>query len=324
MGQSGELFTHVVCGHDLSDHTIHVQTGGVMAGIGLVSLSQNAALNIELVVIQAAAVRADAKIMAHIGAAQTLFPGHESLVQLFAVAGANDLLLGLSKSLHHTVGQIANRGGVGLLDKQIARFGMIKGESYKVHCLVKIHQKARHVRISDCNGRMALDLVDKERDDRAARAHNIAVTGTGQNRPSSVESLLRAGLHDLLAEGLAHTHGVDRVGGLVRGEEHDAFDPVLDRGGNDVIRADDVCAHGLHREKLTARHLLEGGGVEDVICTVHHLAHGVDIPHVADVELHLPGMLRILRLQGVAHGVLLLLIAGDDTDLSDVSGEIVF
>ena len=89
----------------------------------------------------------------------------------------------------------------------------------------------------------------------------------------------------------------------------------------DVVRADDVGAHGLHGEELTGRHLFERRGVEDVVHARHGIANRLRIAHVADVELDLLGVLRMPGLQLVAHVILLLLIAGEDADLADVGGQ---
>lgn len=58
--------------------------------------------------------------------------------------------------------------------------------------------------------------------------------------------------------------------------------------------------------------------MEYVVDTVHGVAHGPDIAHIADVELDLFGDFGHLGLKLVAHIVLLLLIAREDADLPDV------
>ena len=58
--------------------------------------------------------------------------------------------------------------------------------------------------------------------------------------------------------------------------------------------------------------------MEYVIDAVHGVAHRPDVAHVADVELDLFGDFGHLGLKLVTHIVLLLLIAREDTDLTDV------
>ena len=89
----------------------------------------------------------------------------------------------------------------------------------------------------------------------------------------------------------------------------------------DVVRADDVRLHGLHREELAGGHLLQRCRVEDVVDAGHGIADGLRVAHITDVELDLTGILRVVGLQLVAHVVLLLLIAGEDADLADVGGQ---
>ena len=89
----------------------------------------------------------------------------------------------------------------------------------------------------------------------------------------------------------------------------------------DVVRANDVGLDGLHREKLAARDLLEGGGVEDVVHAAHRALERGLVAHVADIELDLAGCLRIIGLVLMPHVVLLLLVAREDADLLDVCRE---
>ena len=88
-----------------------------------------------------------------------------------------------------------------------------------------------------------------------------------------------------------------------------------------VVRADDVGAHGLHGEELAGGHLLERRRVEDVVHAMHGVAHGLGVADVADEEADLVGLLRVALLKHVAHVVLLLLVAREDTDLADVGLE---
>ena len=82
-----------------------------------------------------------------------------------------------------------------------------------------------------------------------------------------------------------------------------------------VIGADDVGADSLHREELTRGDLLESGGMEDVVHTVHRIAHGLGVAHVTDEEANLGGKFRTTLLQAMAHIILLLLVAREDANL---------
>ena len=59
--------------------------------------------------------------------------------------------------------------------------------------------------------------------------------------------------------------------------------------------------------------------MEYVINAVHSTPDGLQIPHIADVELDFVRHIRHLRLILVAHIILLLLITREDTDFPDIS-----
>lgn len=100
------------------------------------------------------------------------------------------------------------------------------------------------------------------------------------------------------------------------------FGPIHYAGVNgrvkDVVRANDVGFDGLHREKLAARDLLEGGGVEDVVHAAHRALERGPVAHVAYVEFDLARDLRIIGLVLMPHVVLLLLVPRENADLLDV------
>ena len=177
-------------------------------------------------------------------------------------------------------------------------------------------REAGHVGVGDGERLALADAVDEQRDDAAARTHDVAVAGAADG--GAAGAVAGVGVDDGLHHGLGLAHGVDGVGRLVGGQAHDAVHALLDGGVQDVVRADDVGAHGLHGEELAGGNLLEGGGVEDVVHAVHGVAHALGVADIADEEAHLGGELGRLLLQAVAHVVLLLLVAGEDADLGQV------
>src|SRR5699024_2797476 len=58
--------------------------------------------------------------------------------------------------------------------------------------------------------------------------------------------------------------------------------------------------------------------VEDVVNAGHCVLDGLGIADIADVELHLLGVLRVLGLKLMAHIVLLLFVTGENTNLLQV------
>ena len=198
---------------------------------------------------------------------------------------------------------------------------MLKREGNQIHRLIQVHEKPGHVRIGNRDRGLALDLVNEEGDHRAAAAHDIAIPRAGQNRTAALERLLCPGLDDLLPDRFRHAHGVDRVSGLVGRKEHNRLHPCLNCSRNHVVGADDVRPHSLHREELTGRDLLECRSMEHIVGPVHDITDGIQVTHVADIELNLAGILRVLCLQRMPHPVLLLLITADNTDFADLRGE---
>ena len=274
-----------------------------------------------LVVVQVAVVGSDAEIAAHVLAAGALLLGHQRFVQLFAVAGADDAGAGVAKQRLHRLGQVADGGSVRLLDEQVAGVGVLKGEHDQVHRLVQVHQKAGHVGVGDGDGVAGLDLLHKQRDHRAAAAHDVAVPGAADDRPAPLGGHAGVGGDDVLHHRLGDAHGVDGVGGLVGGQADHPLDVGLDGRVQHVVGALDVGAHRLHGEKLAGGHLLQRRRVEDVVHAGHHVPQALDVAHVADIKFDLLVILRIVGLQVVAHIVLLFLIAGEDADLADVGGQ---
>ena len=289
-----------------------------MAGVALVRHGVHLPLDHILVVVQVAVVRRHAVVVAHVLAAQALLTSHEGLVELLAVARADDVRARVAEQFLHRLRQVADSRGVRLLDEQVARVGVLDREHDQIHRFIEIHEEAGHVGIGDGDGIARLDLVNEQRDHRAARAHDVAVARASDDRAAALRRHAGIGVDHALHHGLADAHGVDGIRRLVRGQADHALYPRVDGGVEDIVRADDVRAHGLHGEKLAGRHLFERRRMEDVVYARHGVAHGLRIAHVADVEFDLLGVLRMLRLQLVAHVILLLLVAGEDADLLEV------
>src|SRR3546814_3615959 len=89
-----------------------------------------------------------------------------------------------------------------------------------------------------------------------------------------------------------------------------AYEMRISDWSSDVCSSDlDICANRFHRIKFAGRHLLECGGMENIIGTLHCLTDAVVIPYITDIES------QLLVRQRNAHVVLLLLITAKDTDL---------
>ena len=179
---------------------------------------------------------------------------------------------------------------------------------------------------------------DHERDELFRKLIRPVVIRAARDRDrQAVGASVRA--HEQVSRGLGAAVGRARVQRRLLGEQQ--LRPIerqvaVDLVGRDLMeadvsvfaagvhehgRADDVRLHGLHREELAGGHLFQRCRVEDVVDAGHGIPDGLRVAHVADVELDLAGILRVVGLQLVAHVVLLLLIAGEDADLADVGGQ---
>ena len=234
------------------------------------------------------------------------------------MAGADDVRASIAEQLLDGLCQIADGRGISLLDEQIAGVSVLEGEHNQIHSLVQIHQEAGHVGVSDGDGVTSLDLVNEQRDNGTTAAHNVAVTSAADGSATTLSSHTGIGVDDVLHHSLGDAHGVDGVGCLIGGQADNTLDTSINSGVQHIISADDVGLDSLHGEELTGRNLFQSSSMEDVINTRHCVADRLRIADIADIELHLLGVLRVLGLKLMAHIILLLFITREDTNLLQV------
>ena len=235
-----------------------------------------------------------------------------------------DVRAGIAKQLLDSLSQIADGGGICLLDEQIAGVGVLESEHNQIHSLVQVHQEAGHVGVGDGDGVAVFNLVDEQRNDRATAAHDVAITGAADGGAATLGRHTGVGVDDVLHHSLGDAHGVDRVGCLVGGQTNHPLHTRINSGVQDVIGTDDVGLNGLHGEELAGRNLLQSGSVEDVINTGHGILDRLRVADLADVELHLASSLRVFCLKLMAHIVLLLLVTGENSNLSNIGLQEMF
>ena len=233
------------------------------------------------------------------------------------MADANhlDVFLPSAEELAHGFGLGLDGAGGGFLHQDVTVLAVLEGKEDQVHGLLQAHDEAGHPGLGEGNGAAMPNLVYPQGDYAAAGAHHIAVAGAANLGGAAVSAL---GHGDLLFNGLGDAHGVDGIGGLVGGEADDALYTGIDGGIEDVVGADDIGLHGFHGEELAAGHLLQGSGMEHVVNAFHGVFQRALVADIADVELDLVGYLGHTGLEVVAHVVLLLLVAREDTDLTNV------
>lgn len=295
-----------------------------MAGIALIRHGMYLPLDHKLIIVQIAVIRRHAIIAAHILAAQALFAGHEGLIELLAMARADDIRSRIAEQPLYSLRQIADGGSIRLLDEQIAWVGVLEGEHHQVHRLIQVHQEAGHIGVCDGDRISRLDLIDEQRNHTAPAAHDIAIARAADDRAAALRRHASVRVDDMLHHGLRDAHGVDGIGRLIRRQADHSLHVIRNRGVEYVIRADDVRLHRLHREELAGGNLLKRRRMEDVVHAGHGVRNGLRIAHVADVEFDLVGILRVLGLELMAHIVLLLFVAGENADFLEVGVKEVF
>ena len=308
-------------GQQLFLDALHVQQLCVVG----VELGQRIAILVAVlevfIVVEIPLVAGDTVEVAHIGGVGALLVGEQRLVQLLAVANADDPNLGIgSKQLADRLRQRFDGASRCFLHQNIAGGTVLEGEEHQIHRLFQRHDEAGHLRFGNGDGTARLDLIDPQRDDRSAAAHNVAVTGTADGRLLGRNG---TGLchHNLLHHSLGGAHRIDRISRLVGRQADHPLNARLDSGSQHVVGSQHIGLHRFHGEELAGRHLLECRRMEDVIHAVHSVLHRLQIPHVADVKFDFSRHLRHFHLKFVAHIVLLFLIPREDANLPNVGGK---
>ena len=261
------------------------------------------ALREELVVVEVPGVARDAEVVAAVLRAQHLLAGHEGLVELLAVARADDPDLGLAvfrvnPRIHLLEGlrQHIEGGGGSLLDEEVPVAAVLEGVHHEIDGVVERHHEPGHVRVG-YGYRLALHhLLHPEGNHRAAAGHHVAVARAADGRPRIRAERTPLGDGHLLHHRLGDAHRVYRVRRLVGREDDDVPHAVGYCRKEDVVRALHVRADGLHGIELAGRNLLEGRGREDVVNPVHREVDRLAAADVPDVELDLPRDLGTVRL----------------------------
>lgn len=315
-----QFFLNILQGSDLGLGLLKVQAVGVV-GVEFFDLGTlSVALLEELVIVQTAVVSGYTVEVAHVLGLGALLLGEQCLVHFLSVADADDFdfLLLASEELANGLGLGLDRAGGGFLYEDIAVVSVLESEENKVDGLLQRHDETGHLGFGQRDGVAIANLVYPQGNDRTTGTHHVAIASAADLGFARVTTL---GDGDLLLHGLGDTHGVDGIGGLISGETDNGTYASLDGGSQDIVRADDIGLDGLHREELTARDLLQCCGMENVIHARHGVAARLQVAYIADKKLDLVCHVRVFHLVFVAHIVLLLLIAREDADFSDICTE---
>lgn len=315
-----QFFLNILQRGDLGLGLLKVQAVGVV-GVEFFDLGTlGVALLEELVIVQTAVVSGYTVEVAHVLGFGALLLGEQCLIHLLSVADADDfdILLLASEELANGLGLSLDRAGRGFLYEDIAVVSMLESEEDEIDGLLQRHDETCHLGLGQRDGVAIANLINPQGNDRTTGAHHIAIAGAANLGLARVATL---GHCNLLLHGLGDTHGVDGIGGLVGGETNDGSYTCLNSSSQDIVRTNDIGLDGLHWEELTARDLLQCCGMEYIIHTGHGVAARLQVAYIADKEFDLVCHIGVFHLVLVAHIVLLLLIAGEDTDFSDVCTE---
>lgn len=273
-----------------------------------------------LVVVQSAVISGYTVEVAHVLGFITLLIGEKRLVHFFSMADADDfdILLLTTEELANGLSLSLDRASGGFLYEDIAVVSVLESEEDEIDGLLQRHDEAGHLGLGQRDGIAIANLVYPQRNDRTTGTHHVAIASAANLGLARIAAL---GNGDLFFNSLGYTHSVDGVSGLVGGKTDNGTYSCLYGCGQDIVRTDDIGLDGLHREELTARNLLQCCGMEDIIHTGHGVAARLQVAYVSDKEFDFMGHVRVFHLVFVAHIVLLLLIAGEDTDFSDICTE---
>ena len=93
---------------------------------------------------------------------------------------SDDVRARVAEQLLHRLRLVADGRGVRLLDEQVARVGVLEGEHHQIDRFERFMRK-RVILGSVMVMGLPTDLVNEQRDHRAAGAHDIAIARTGDD-----------------------------------------------------------------------------------------------------------------------------------------------
>ena len=190
---------------------------------------------------------------------------------------------------------------------------VLKRIDYQIHGIVQRHHETGHVGVRYRNGPAVLYLLHPQGNYRTAACHHIAVTGTADGCTSFLTQRTALGYGNLLHHGLADTHGIDGIGGLVGRKHHHILYTMRYGGFQYIVRTDHIGLHSLQRKELATGNLLQGGGGEYIIHSYHCTVYRLAVTDITDIKFHL-GILQVMT-----HVILLFLVTAENTYFLDVT-----
>lgn len=166
-------------------------------------------------------------------------------------------------------------------DEQLAALHQFQGFHDEADRFVEAEPEAGHLFVRDRQGLARPPHLPEERDDRPPAPKDVSIAH--HREPGCLMGRLEVRRDEqLVRDELGGTVEVDRSARLVGGECHDSVHARFGRGVHHVLRPQDVGADELRGVGLPGVHLLQGGGVNDVVDAAHRGEESLPVAYVAD------------------------------------------
>ena len=142
----------------------------------------------------------------------------------------------------------------------------------------------------------ALDEFVEEGDHRATGTHHVAIPHHGEDGWVAAGHII-GGHKELVGAEFGGAIEIDRVGGLVGGEGDDLLHAIVQGCLDYVFGAAHIGLDALHGVVFGGRHLLERGGMDHIIDTMHGHIQPLGIPNIADEVTHAWLIERLLHFE---------------------------
>ena len=193
----------------------------------------------------------------------------------------------------------------------LAALHVLKSVPDEIHALLQGDHETGHASVGHWQRALAL-LGNKERNDRAARAHHVAVAH--HREPTTVCTCVRIARHkQFVRSELGGAVQIRWAAGLVGGQGHHALDFVIDARIDQIHRANDVGLHTFERVVFGSGYDFGGRCVHHIVHPVKRAVHALAVAHIADEKAH-----PFVTLEQLGHLPLLHLVARVDDDFAQV------
>ena len=179
-------------------------------------------------------------------------------------------------------GQLRNGGGGDLGHIDFAALHHLHAGQHEIDALGQGDPETGHALVGDGQAVGAVgDQLLEERHDAAARAEHIAIAHHREAGAVGAGQVV-GGDENLVRGQLGGAVEVDRVGGLVGRQRHDALDAAPQAGADHIFCAEHIGADAFEGIVFGGGDLLHGGGMDHEVHAVQRQFQPVPVAHVAD------------------------------------------